>query len=94
MNEDIPEYGPDKPGSKPVYWMNESTGELKAIIEKFLKDIDLTQPELKTLRWYVYQWVKGMPGKPHGFESILKMSQLDLKKYCWTTLLDYGIDPF
>lgn len=98
LNEDrgdIPEYGPGKPpGEGPVYWMNETTGELKSIIERFLKDIELNLPELKKLRWYVYQWVKGMPKKPHGYESILKMSQLDLKRYCYTTLLDYNIDPF
>ncbi len=78
----------------PKFHMHEVTGRMTAIVMKFLEGQPLTYPELDKLRWYVHQWVDGMPRKPPDYKCILHMSQEELKNYCFETLLDYGIDPF
>ena len=83
--------------SKPVYWLNESSGTMKEIVNKFLQDIPLCKEELKLLRWYIWQWVAApLFVKPPGFskELIYSLSQEQLWVYIVTVLEPQGIDPF
>ncbi len=77
----------------PVYWLQEESGRMKAIIGKFLENEPLEEPELEILRWYFYQWVAAFPTKPDDFAQILLMSQEELRLYNMRLLNDYGIDP-
>jgi len=44
----------------PVFWMDEQTGMMKHIVEKFFEGIHLTNLELKYLKWYIVQWIDGI----------------------------------
>ncbi len=80
-------------GSIPVYWLQEKSGKMKAIVGKFLENEPLNEYELEILRWYFYQWVAAFPTKPDDFAGILLMSQEELRLYNMRLLNDYGIDP-
>ncbi len=77
----------------PLFHMNEVSGQMTAIVMKFLKGEKLSERGLNDLRWYVHQWVRDMPSKPDDYDRILKMSREELKGYI-DVLLDFGIDPF
>lgn len=78
----------------PVYWMDEKSGKMKAIVSKFFNDESLTDDELNTMRWYIHQFADAMPYKPNNLSEIFQMSQQELKAYISETLLfDFGIDP-
>lgn len=77
----------------PVYWKYETSGKMKTIVEKFLKEQPFNAWELETFRWYVCQWVASMPSRPPDFNKILRMSQKELYSYIAGELLEYGIDP-
>lgn len=79
--------------SMPFYWRYEQSGKMKQIIVKFLHKQALNQWELETLRWYVKQWIEGMPNKPPSYSKVLLMSQDELMGYLSGELLAYGIDP-
>jgi len=48
------------PKDIPLFWKNEQTGMMKHIVQKFFKEIHLTNLELKYLRWYIVQWIDGI----------------------------------
>ncbi len=84
-----------------LYWMNEQTGEMKHIVEKFHNNITLTQKELNTLRQYVQQWVEDSrlqfpPGAREKLLAELKTIRVQdrLLEFMTEKLLKYGIDPF
>jgi len=43
----------------PLFWMNETTGEMKNIVLKFFEDIKLSPEELEILKKYIIQWIEG-----------------------------------
>lgn len=90
---------------KPLFWMNKQSGKMKEIVFKFLDDKKLTDDELKTLKWYVIQWIEGTEVNSKQFlgyvsvppeykKKIESMNQKQLHEYIPGELLDYGIDPF
>ncbi len=78
----------------PFFHMHEETGQMSAIVKKFLDHTTLMPDELTTLRWYIHQWVRTFPAKPSDYDSIKIMSQDELTIYCTNTLNNWGIDPF
>jgi len=48
------------PINRPLFWMHEQTGMMEAIVNKFFKQIHLTNLEMKYLRWYIVQWIDGI----------------------------------
>lgn len=79
----------------PVYWMHETSGKMKYIVQKFLNDESLNEEELKTFQWYIHQFVFDMPLRPDILEinEIFKMNQSKLKIYLDHLLTKWGIDP-
>ncbi len=77
-----------------LYHMHETTGQMSAIVKKFLDQTTLMPDEIRSLRWYVHQWVAAMPCPPADYDRIKIMSQQELKDYCFNVLLKRGIDPF
>jgi hypothetical protein len=43
----------------PGYWMNETSGVLRPVVERWLNGRPLTAPELATMRAYLRQWMAG-----------------------------------
>lgn len=82
----------------PLYWVNETTGTMRAIVSKCLSDDDdLTADELDVLTWYVRQWIDGVvPLPPPDYEQCLLgiRTKGDLRRYLHELLRDYGIDVF
>ena len=78
MNEGIGE--PDimcwNPKIKPLFWMDEQTGMMKAIVDKFLEEIHLTNLEMKYLRWYIVQWIDGIVS-----HTKMRYPEKDFEKY-------------
>jgi hypothetical protein len=44
-------------GSAPGYWMNETGGELRPAVERYLKDAPLTIRDIALIRAYLCQWI-------------------------------------
>jgi len=61
MNEEIKDLDVMSwnPKQKPLFWKYEQTGMMKAIVNKFFKEIHLTNLEVKYLKWYIVQWIDG-----------------------------------
>lgn len=78
---------------RPVYWMHETSGEMKQIVMKFIRNAPLSGRELEAMREYVFQWIRHMPSKPKDFAKVMTMSYPELRSYLAGELLDYGIDP-
>lgn len=43
----------------PVYWMHETTGVLRPVVEAYFSDIRLDGQQLATMRAYLRQWIAG-----------------------------------
>jgi hypothetical protein len=43
----------------PGYWMNETSGKLRPVVEKYLRGESLTIYELNAIRAYIRQWMRG-----------------------------------
>ena len=92
--EDVQEVMKFIPKNVPLFWMDEKTGMMKAIVLKYLESIHLTNLEMKYLRWYLVQWIDAMISKPPNYkEEIEKRDQKGLEEYI-EVLLEYAIDPF
>lgn len=82
--------------NRPVFWMHEVSGHMRAIVLKFFSETQpLTEQEIKTLKWYLSQWISALPSQPPRWRYLLRncKTKQDLKKFNFD-LLDYGIDPF
>lgn len=93
---DDPRYGPFlEQKSNPLYWMHETSGKMKQIVFKFMTGAPLSDKELDTMHWYIFQWVDALPVKPQGFSRalIFGMTQEMLSDYIHGPLMDAGIDP-
>lgn len=77
----------------PFYWQQETSGKMKEIIQKFLKQQPMNDWEYEIFRWYVWQWTRAMPVKPDDFNKILLMNLQELSSYLTGELLELGIDP-
>jgi hypothetical protein len=45
--------------TKPGYWMNETSGVLKPVVEKYLRGEQLSQNEVACMIAYLRQWMAG-----------------------------------
>ncbi|MBY9006278.1 MAG: hypothetical protein KGD63_05935 [Candidatus Lokiarchaeota archaeon] len=61
-----------------MYWQNEITGQMKDIVMKFLDKQILNSSELKTLKWYIIQWIDNT-----------KLTTIELKNEIDKELIDY-----
>lgn len=61
-----------------MYWQNELTGKMKDIVRKFLVHEILNPSELKTLKWYIIQWIDN-----------IKLTTIELKNEVNQELIDY-----
>lgn len=67
---------------------------MKIIVHRFLENLPLSDEDLETFRWYVYQWTRAMSLKPPDYEKILQMPQQALRDYIPHVLVrHYNIDP-
>ena len=84
-----------------LYWMNETSGQMKEIVVKFSNNKTLTQKELDTLRLYVKQWLedtrfKFREGIREKLLAELKAIKVQdkLMEFVTGSLSEWGIDPF
>jgi len=81
----------------PVFWMNELSGRMRAIVKAFFnEDQELTADEIDVLKRYLAQWIAAMPKQPPRWRQELAACQTkkDLKAYNWKLVRDYAIDAF
>lgn len=45
------------PNFAPNYWMSETSGVLRPVVEKYLRGEKLTDEEVATMRAYIRQWI-------------------------------------
>lgn len=77
-----------------LFWMNEQSGQMRIIVEKFMKQEKLAPFEFNILKSYIAQWIKESIIPEDLALKILNIdSQKELSKYL-IDLLEYGIDPF
>ncbi len=81
--------------SFPLYWRNEQSGRMAAIVKKFLQREALSPEELHIFKWYIIQWIDHMLYKPADYRDLIpKMSQEQLYQYLEFLQDKYAIDPF
>jgi hypothetical protein len=95
---------PDHPDA-PKYWMNETSGVLKPVIEKYLRGGELGPNELGIFRAYLRQWLESPvwnmgPVDAEGRDALnglrKRISSIDSMDRLGDWLqaaLDQGIDP-
>lgn len=80
----------------PGYWMYESTGVLRPVIEKYLGRETLTRSDIGVMRAYLRQWING-PWLGDDIEALrAAISELSTREQIDAWLdqaLDLGIDP-
>jgi hypothetical protein len=79
----------------PGYWMNETSGVLAPVVEKYLNAGELTADELALMRAYLEQWARGFVGPDvAALRARLPLirSSADLGRWLADDI-DAGIDP-
>lgn len=88
----------------PLYWINETSGEMARIVKKFLNGDEMTRHEISTLAAYFEQWITSdawdlnPSGDPEGQLAHLRATVRTLETRDgisrWLhAALDIGIDP-
>lgn len=90
----------------PGYWMHETSGVLRPVVEKFLNGKILTSEEIATMRAYLLQWILSPVWSIHQYsdeESRQTLWELRVRArhletmnelHQWLTdALDFGMDP-
>ena len=78
----------------PGYWMNETTGVLRPVVERYLHGQILTAAEVAVMRAYLRQWIAadwpGVGKLRARIDTIVTHDDVD----AWLDdALDRGIDP-
>ena len=88
--------------SAPLYWMHETSGVLRPVIEAYLNREPLTEAEICVMRAYLRQWIyaPAWDANPYGTEMLAGLrdmiDSLHSRAQIETWLnkaLDAGIDP-
>lgn len=80
----------------PGYWMNETSGVLAPVVQKYLSGRDLSDVELRVMRAYLRQWMRGDFRGPRvetlrrQIDHIQTTSAL---RWWFDVALEEGIDP-
>jgi hypothetical protein len=89
----------------PGYWMNETSGQLRPSIERYLTGAELSWRDLALIRAYLWQWIDSPvwdqnPGGPGGGDELknLRASAARLTDRAsidrWLAVAtDFGLDP-
>lgn len=77
----------------PLYWRNETSGRMKAIVGRFLAHGRLNGTDLPVLRWYVFQWVSWMRVPQELLNRIRGARSQEELRAILAELLDWGVDP-
>lgn len=85
-----------EPLGGPLYWMHEETGELKRIVEKYIRwhistseDDNLSEDETALLRDYFRHWINAPCWKIEGVTDKMVFSQLKKDIETIETILDF-----
>jgi len=88
--------------SAPGYWMNEASGVLRPVVEKYILGGDLDAQEVATMRAYLRQWIMSPAWdmNPHGSDELQGLRDMidslhsTAQIHTWLDrALDAGIDP-
>jgi len=80
----------------PGYWMNETSGVLRPVVEAYLKGGNLNPEQIVTMRAYLRQWImapawRGVENLRRSVDNIRTQADLD---HWLDRALNEGIDPF
>jgi hypothetical protein len=88
---------PDHPDA-PKFWMYESSGVLRPVVEAYLKGQDLSTEQIGLMRAYLHQWVRSPVWKPGSQLEMLRLricaieTRADITD-CLAVAEFLGIDP-
>jgi hypothetical protein len=81
----------------PGYWMSETSGRLRPVIEAYLTDKPLTSDDIAALRSYLRQWIEDPcwqgPAIDQLRASIDGLTSRPAIERWLDTAIDHGIDP-
>lgn len=84
-NSPMSNHGPEllDPGDPraPKYWMYETSGVLKPVIEAFLAGTLLTPAQVRLMQSYLYQWVNSPVWAPDGAVEALRLRVAAIKTH-------------
>lgn len=82
----------------PKFWMNESSGILKPVIEAYVNGKELTDKQIALMRAYLYQWVAAPVWIQTAALEILKLRVAAIKtnddlRTAISKAVEMNIDP-
>jgi hypothetical protein len=78
----------------PGYWMNETSGKLAPVVEKYLRGEVLTTDEVAIMRAYLRQWIAGdFQGVDHLRLRVGRLTTTRMIREWLKDAEDIGIDP-
>lgn len=79
----------------PLYWMHETTGRMRKIVQKYFLNEPMTKSEFRVLKAYVLQWTEKPMLVPTEYIRMLNRAETvaELRETC-EILLKHGIEPF
>lgn len=83
----------------PRFWMEETTGQLAAAIEVYMRSEPLSAEQLETIKLYLRQYVERAVIAEHGdrrrlLERIDRLRRVGDIERLADTLSEYGVEPF
>jgi len=81
----------------PGYWMAETSSVLRPAVEAYLKDVEMTDDQIATMRAYLRQWIEkgnwigGSIGDLRAMVGRIK-TRADIHEWVYRAELE-GIDP-
>ncbi len=88
----------EKPFIRPVFWMDETSGQMKDIVQRFFEQsATLSDQDFIVLKEYILQWCMAPPFHQVPDDYLTALAEANTKeelKHMYDLLLDINIDPF
>lgn len=83
--------------SAPGFWMHESSGVLRPVVEAYLLGQDLDSRQVAMMRVYLRQWIDAPAWRGEEIEKLRRdveqiRNTADIHRWLWDALAE-GIDP-
>jgi len=85
-----------EPSGIPGYWMNETSGVLAPVVEKYLRGEQLAPLEVGAMRAYLRQWIAGGFQGPEIVQlrrEVERIASTDDVRRWLSDAMNAGIDP-
>jgi hypothetical protein len=98
FHDDLQRLPPPGHPDAPNYWMSETSGVLKPVVEDYLKGKPLAPEQVAIMRAYLWQWVKSPVWPPSGLLEALRLRAAAIQTEedvhsCINAAIEMDMDP-